>query len=113
MKTILKTREDIKEFLETEGVQYKEYSHREALPMEDFVAEFGKFDQAPFIKNLLFKDAKKGLHFIIMEWQTKINDAFWTKIGSKKSNVRLANEDVLAKLEGIKGSTSFFNILND
>ena len=31
-----------------------------------------------------------------MEWQTKINDTFWSKIGSKKSNVRLANEDVLA-----------------
>ncbi len=113
MNTQLKTREDIKNFLQSEGVEYKEYSHREALPMEDWVAEFGKFDNAPFIKNLLFKDSKKGLHFIILEWQTKINDAFWQKLGSKKGNVRLANEDVLAKLEGIKGSTSFFNILND
>jgi hypothetical protein len=64
--------------------------------MEDWVAEFGKFENAPFIKNLIFKDSKKGVHFIIMEWQTKINETFWTKLGSKKSNVRLANEDVLA-----------------
>lgn len=81
--------------------------------MEDWVSEFGKFDQAPFIKNLLFKDSKKGVHFIILEWQTKISEGFWTKLGTKKSNVRIANEDVLAKLEGSKGSTSFFNIFND
>ena len=66
------------------------------MPMEDWVAEFGKFDKAPFIKNLLFKDSKKGIHFIIMDWQTKIHDTFWNKIGTKKSNVRLANEDILA-----------------
>lgn len=81
--------------------------------MEDWVAEFGKFDRAPFIKNLLFKDSKKGLQLIIQEWQTKINDTFWTQIGSKKSNVRLANEDVLAQLQGTRGSTSLFNIFND
>lgn len=66
--------------------------------MEDWVAEFGRFEHAPFIKNLLFKDSKKGLQFIIIEWKTKINDSFWSQIGSKKGNVRLASEEVLAQL---------------
>jgi hypothetical protein len=62
MSIVLKTREDIKAFLDNEKVQYKEYSHREALPMEDWVAEFKQFENgSPFIKNLLFKDSKKGL----------------------------------------------------
>lgn len=58
MKELLKTRDDIKVFLENECIEYKEYSHREALPMEDWVAEFKSFDKSPFIKNLLFKDSK-------------------------------------------------------
>lgn len=34
--------------------------------MEDWVKEFGSFDKAPFIKNLLFRDSKlKEYHFII------------------------------------------------
>ena len=55
MEQQLITREDIKAFLEKEGVVYKEYQHRPALPMEEWVEEFKQFEQgSPFIKNLIF-----------------------------------------------------------
>lgn len=82
--------------------------------MEDWVKEFKQFDQgSPFIKNLLFSDSKKGLSFIVMEWTTKIHDSFWLKLGTKKSNMRLAGEERTKKLFIEKGSTSIFNVLND
>lgn len=114
MEAKLTTREEIKEFLEKEQIPFREYQHREALPMEDWVREFKQFEGgSPFIKNLLFSDAKQGLQFIVMEWQTKIHDSFWGKLGSRKQNVRLASEEKLAKLEAKKGSTGLFNIFND
>ena len=89
----LKTKEEIKEFLKKEGITYKEYQHREALPMEDFVEEFKSFELgSPFIKNLVFGDNHNGLHFIVLDWKTKIHDSFWGKLGTRKQNVRLASE---------------------
>lgn len=82
--------------------------------MEEWVSEFKQFENgSPFIKNLIFNDSKKGLQFVIMEWTTKINDSFWTKIGSKKSNVRMASEDKIKFLHTNTGSISVFNALND
>lgn len=49
MNNLLKTKEDVLQFLDSKGIQYKLYHHREAMPMEDFVKEFKGFDnKAPF-----------------------------------------------------------------
>lgn len=49
MSNLLKAKEDILQFLNDKGIQYKLYEHRESLPMEDWVNEFKGFDnKAPF-----------------------------------------------------------------
>ena len=112
MQSMLKTKDDVDNFLKENNINFKAYQHKPALTIDDLKNDPGKFDQSPFVKNLLYKD-KTSYYFFVMDGDNQIKDGFWPLIGTSKNKKKFAREDDLNKFHAIKGSVSIFNVFND
>lgn len=65
----IKTKHDVDNFLNQHSIEFKEYTHKPALTIDDLKNDPGKFDRSPFVKNLIFKD-KNHMYFLIAEGDT-------------------------------------------
>ena len=110
----LKTKSDVLSLLQAEHIAFKEYLHKPALTIEDLHNDPGKLDKSPFVKNLVYVDKKKALHFLLAHESTQVSKSFWKSVGSSYNNVRMATpEQLLETLGTFKGAVNVFAVLND
>jgi prolyl-tRNA synthetase len=74
----------------------------------------GKFDKAPFVKNLVYSDKKKKNFFVIADHNTKVGKLFWKKAGTSGGKIRWAKPDLLNEcLKCVPGEVNPFALKND
>lgn len=106
--------EDFEEWLKTEQVEYKLYRHEKAKDMEEMKTNV-KLEHAPYIKNLFYKNSKKGSFAILVaKDETQIKKAFWKKINLSHNHFRMGEEKDLAEtINCYKGSVNPLSLVND
>jgi len=73
-----------------------------------------QFKKSPFVKNLFFQDKKNNCYLVFANVETTVNKGFWKGMGVNPSNLRLAKEEVLWDVLGVKkGQVSPFALIND
>lgn len=114
MSKILKTKQDVFNYLKTMHIEYKEYTHDPALSIADLQKSPGSLENGPFLKNLVYVDKKNNLYFVVAHEATKVGGQFWKALGTTKNNVRFAKEDALEETLGTyKGAVNIFALAND
>lgn len=114
MATTLKTKSDVLDFLKSKNVGFKEYTHKPAMTIDDLRADPAKLEHAPFIKNLVYVDKKKLVHFVVSHEATQVSKGFWKSVGTSHNNMRMATEaQLLETLHTYKGAVNVFALLND
>ncbi len=99
--------------LTKKGVPFIRHDHPAVFTIEDMKTHI-KFQHAPFIKNLFYADKKGRFFMVVALHDTKVSKAFWKKVGTTPGNVRLAKEEHLEKVLGVKkGRVSPFALAND
>ena len=58
--------------------------------------------KAPFIKNLFYYDKKNNFYLVLAENNTKVGKKFWKTLGLSPGNLRMANEQHLISILGVK-----------
>lgn len=74
----------------------------------------GKFDHAPFVKNLLYSDKKKRNFFLIANHTTSVGKMFWKEVGTSGGSIRWAKPELLqSALKCSAGEVNPFALVND
>lgn len=96
------TKHDLNDKLVSASIEILEkHKHPVVMNMTD-MKEHIRFKKSPFVKNLFYQDKKSNCYLVLANMETTVNKGFWRSIGVNPSNIRLAKEEVLWDVLGVK-----------
>ena len=115
----LSNKEECVNHIKSMNIDLKLYEHDACANMDEMVKNV-PLEHAPFIKNLFYYDKKNNFYIVMAKNETKVGKKFWKTLGLSPGNIRLAREDHLTEILGVKlfiqvtkGTVNPFASIND
>jgi prolyl-tRNA synthetase len=108
------TPEELEAELKKLNIEYVLHKHQASFNMEEMKQNV-QLKHAPYIKNLFSKDKKTGACYLVSAHiDTKIERAWYKKVGTNYNNCRMADAQALEEILGVQGgSVTPFGLIND